>query len=299
MSSIIASDSMPTAVPTVVGMGDMKNNIIDSLSVLSNHINTMVGNIGDNDHRNVVELTENIEKIDAVFGSISAAMDELNSSRDNIKKAHKAAGDALLKLLEKCHIYEKKTAPVVKDTPPQTAAGVVKQAMAIEPPLVERDARDTRDTYDTYDVTKYVDMKTQNCTLQMPVFDYRVGFKIGYNEKAKTTMIMIHERRLNTGPIRFTPNSDAKYAKRCTNAENGCRFKNCGFYHDPVVCMNPSPYRCFNIKYVNQMIRKLEDPDNMLGSPYLGTFIEDLVQLGGGLIIKAIELMDMNERANE
>lgn len=118
------------------------------------------------------------------------------------------------------------------------------------------------------------------------------SIKMNYNKNTSIYTLLFNKVEYNTGPCNFIlrTNNKARYAKRCVN-KPVCSYIQCDYYHDP--CLTGSKEKMRNIvpSYVINLLNNLCD-----NTIYKDTEIRDLFQIGGALILKAMELKKNSNR---
>lgn len=117
-----------------------------------------------------------------------------------------------------------------------------------------------------------------------------------YNKNIKTYSINMGKSSFTAGPSDFVSSYDNekknKHAKRCIN-EVPCYYKDCNFYHDPAINEDFDTKRNFTLGYVNNMLFRIKNSEDISNGDYDKDFLRDLIQLGGSILIKADELKRM------
>jgi hypothetical protein len=91
-----------------------------------------------------------------------------------------------------------------------------------------------------------------------------------------------------------------KHAKRCLNTQP-CQYTYCKYYHDPSIMSSSSNYnRKFALSYVLQILGGVKDNVDILENKMIRnpTFVRDLVQLGGIILIKAAQIKSLYFKGN-
>ncbi len=134
------------------------------------------------------------------------------------------------------------------------------------------------------------------CDIMVPIVRHAeecCNFTVSHNEKTKTFVMRINDRIFSAGPCDYvTPKSRQIHAKRCRNQP--CRHTPCQYYHDPLEFQSYTSKRIFTISYIIKLINMAKNDSAICSSQWDEFTVQDLLQFGGSIIIKAAQIQKLN-----
>jgi hypothetical protein len=300
INSIIDEVATADDVDRIKVWGVLATYALESMTDIVTTAIDLSSNQHDN-QKSVLVLNKCIENSKESYYNVTTAKDDLENrimhmrtlKEQNIEKikqflqlcgmGEKLCDDDKSAALQDIHVGEQKTyASAIGSCPPSELV-VEKQ-----PPNIIHQTTSKILMVDT----GFVDILAPTVTTDAEA----MHFTITYMEPKNIFVMRMGSSVYTLGPGDFInlklTQGKTRHAKRCLNP-HPCRFKNCKYYHDPMVVKKDyNPHRNFAISYIEQMMAEIKDTATILESNVVRNedFIRDLVQLAGIIMIKAAQI---------
>lgn len=285
-------------------LGDLVSFSLKKMSSLLKQATDDISNIKD-DQETVIYLNRYISVSNETRSIMNDNMEKYNDGIDNMESMRSISIENIQKFLTLCGIVSPQEKEPVRNTKTDSiseekiknsmsyasAIGLTSSSLVIEKQPVK--------IVNTILQPKTLMVDTGIVDINMPViskFQDSIGFTLNYLDKYNTFVIRMGDTIFNAGSSNFVDlknsNGRTKHAKRCLNPQP-CQYKNCRYYHDPCITYKQSEdVRNFALSYVLQMLDSVKDNTDILENKSIRdpTFVRDLTQLGGTIILKAAQI---------